>query len=134
MIEPVFGENVIDYPSFYIGEKGDFYISIRNYSSSEPVILRMPGSQLRSRGLMEALIMMGLTHDCGKKMEQRTNAGSKIGLISIGFILGLGLSILLGMLLLVRRSQASIFNQRPPHQQQQSHPLTLPPLKCRHLR
>lgn len=55
---------------------------------------------------MEAHLRMGLTPD--KKMEQRINARSKIGLISIGFILGLGLSILLGMLLLARRSQVLI--------------------------
>jgi tetratricopeptide (TPR) repeat protein len=37
MIDPLFGDNEIQYPSFYIGEKGDFYISLRNYSPSQPV-------------------------------------------------------------------------------------------------
>jgi tetratricopeptide (TPR) repeat protein len=37
MIDPQWGENVIDFPSFYIGPSGDFYVAIRNWSPTQTI-------------------------------------------------------------------------------------------------
>jgi tetratricopeptide (TPR) repeat protein len=37
MLEPKWGDNLVDHPSFFVGTDGDFYIAIRNYSPDQTI-------------------------------------------------------------------------------------------------
>ena len=60
MMEPIFGSNEIDFPSYYLNRQGDLYISLRNTSSSEPVSFENAGFSVTVQKVGGALYTFGL--------------------------------------------------------------------------
>ena len=68
-IDPIFGENVIAYPWFYIGDKGDFYVDLRNYSFTESVVFENAGFTVAVELTDGSTYTYGLTPDLDYLLE-----------------------------------------------------------------